>query len=217
MIRPVTLFRLSRLPVLGLLFALGHGAAAQADEVHDRLNRFYAEVKTMQAEFQQRVFDSAGGQMQEARGTFSLQRPGRFRWDYREPYTQLVLADGERLWMYDADLEQVTVKKMQGGLSATPAWLLSGSRPLDEEFTIRSLPERDGLSWVELQPRQASESFDQVRLGFDASHLRALEMVDGLGQTTRLDFSRLSINPKLAPALFTFTPPPGVDVVGDDH
>ena len=144
-----------------------------------------------------------------------MQRPGKFRWDYLEPYKQLIVSDGSKIWIYDTELEQVTVKPIESGLSDTPALLLSGDKPLDQAFVITDLGENGGLEWVELMPKVSDTSFERVRLGFGKDDLQGMELVDNFGQTTRLDFTNLKRNPAVEQSLFAFTPPPGVDVIGE--
>jgi outer membrane lipoprotein carrier protein len=180
-----------------------------------RLQDFYDNVKSMQADFTQTLFDNTGEVMQRAGGTLVIQRPGKFRWDYKDPYEQLIVADGRKLWLYDIDLEQITVKSMDIALGNTPAMLLSGTQPLKDDFDIIPMPQREGLQWVELIPKGETDGFEQVRLGFGKRELEMLEMIDGLGQVTRITFNNIKRNVSLDKQLFIFKPPVDVDVVGD--
>lgn len=189
--------------------------AARAGEGIAQLHDFYGKVKSMQARFTQQILDPNGKLQQEAAGQMYIQRPGQFRWDYQQPYEQLILADGRRLWIYDADLEQVTVKKMDETLGQTPAMLLSGTRPLEEQFSLTDLGVSNGVAWVELLPLARDSSFVRMRLGFSGRELSAMEMWDGLGQITRLRFSQVQRNPVLDAKLFVFVTPPGADVIGE--
>lgn len=149
-----------------------------------------------------------------------MQRPGKFRWDYQTPYKQLILADGQRLWIYDPDLDQVVVKPLEAALGDTPALLLSGKglsgkQSLEQQFNIiESLEAQDGLYWVTLKPTARDSSFQEVRLGFDEKHLRRMELVDGFGQQTLLEFFDMQTNVEVPPDSFRFDPPKGVDIVG---
>lgn len=189
----------------------------EAQTAAERLDDFFNNVQVLQADFHQTVSDEKGVLVKEAEGTLIMQRPGRFRWDYVSPYRQLIVADGSKLWIYDGDLEQVTVKLMDTALGDTPALLLAGSKPLDEKFMITDLGESNGLQWVDLLPKAEDTSFERVRLGFGAQELQAMELLDSFGQTTRLDFSNLKRNQAIDAELFTFTPPPGVDVIDESH
>ena len=189
---------------------------AYAASATDRLNDFFKNVHSLRAEFQQIVTDPRGKTIQDARGTFLMQRPNKFRWNYQKPYEQTIVADGAKLWAYDKDLEQVTVKKLDEALGNTPALLLSGAKPLMENFRITELTDRkDGLQWATLAPKNEEANFKQVRLAFGKQSLEVMELVDSFDQTTQLRFSNVQINVKLAANEFQFTPPKGVDVVGE--
>lgn len=189
--------------------------SAQAGLAKDQLNNFYKYIRTYQAQFDQELVDAKGKVLQKATGTFYLSRPDRFRWDYDAPQEQRIIADGKKVWVYDVDLEQVTVKAMDDALGTTPAQLLSSKTPITSNFTVREIGERDGLQWIELTPRIKDTTFEKMRLGFGAADLNAMELIDGMGQTTRLRFTRVVRNPGLGNSLFQFTLPKGVDVIGD--
>ena len=176
---------------------------------------FFEQVQSLRAHFTQELVQAGSGTLQRSSGEVVLQRPGRFRWDYREPFRQVIVADGERLWFYDTDLEQVTVKDLEEGLGGTPAALLTSRRPLDESFKLAELPAVDGLARAELRPKARDGNFESIQLGFRGGELESMEIIDSFGQLTRLGFSAVERNPKLDPALFRFTPPAGVDVIGD--
>ncbi len=191
-------------------------ANVQADAVIERLQAFFSEQGSMRADFVQTVRGAAFAQPEESSGTFMLQRPGKFRWDYRLPYEQQIIADGKRLWIYDVDLEQVIVKPMDAALGDTPALLLSGGDAVLARFDIDGLTDRaDDLLWVRLVPKQADTGFKEIRLGFGPKHLLSMELVDGFGQVTRLVFSHVETGVRLPKDSFRFVPPEGVDVVGE--
>lgn len=189
--------------------------AAHAGVAMERLHAFFNEVHSLRGDFSQTTFDQHNHVSQHAQGTFAIQRPGKFHWDYSSPYHQLIVANSKKVWLYDAELEQVTVKKLDEAVGNTPAQLLSSGDSLEKSFTIRELGAIDKLEWVELTPREKDSSFEHIRLGFDRHKLRIMELQDNFGHTTRLEFSHLQLNSRLDPSLFKFTPPPGVDVVGD--
>lgn len=182
------------------------------------LDRFFAGLHTLSAQFEQTIVDAQGQVTQSASGRLSIQRPGKFRWDYDTPYKQLVLGNGEELWTYDADLEQATVKPQSDALAGTPALLLSAQEQPSELFDIVPLPARDGEQWFDLTPKPGEglgdTQFNQLRLGFAEDVLVAMELVDGFDQTTQIRFSDLVRNEPLPAGLFSFTPPDGVDVIG---
>lgn len=196
--------------MLSLIFLLA-GPAWAATPVQ----RYFQDLQSLRADFIQRVYDERARIVQSASGQMLMRRPGQFRWDYRTPAEQIIVADGERLWAYDVDLAQVTVRKLDTALSSTPLALLSGAAPIEETFEVSNVQTRDGLNWYELTPKQPQPEFRLLRVAFKGDALVSLELEDGFGQRTRLDFQKLERNPTLDPALLRFTPPPGVDVVGD--
>lgn len=181
----------------------------------ERLDAFFKDVQSLRGEFSQTVLDPRMNITEQAQGTLALQRPGKFRWDYKEPYHQMIIADGKKVWIYDIELEQVTVKPFTETVGNTPAQLLSSGENLEKSFAITERGVQGEFEWVELTPKQQDTNFERIRLAFDQTNLRVMELVDTFGQTTRLQFSRLERNPKLVPSLFDFKPPPGVDVVGE--
>lgn len=197
----------------GLLCTLGLNTYAA--EGQQRLESFLDGLTTMEADFVQTLHDARGELMEQSQGRLWLSRPGRFRMHYVNPYDQLYVADGERMWMYDRDLEQVTVRPQSDALGGAPALLMTASDPLEENFTLEELGQHESFHWLELKPRERDSNFDFVRLAIEDRTLRAMEMVDGFGQTTRLLFERVERNPGLLEDTFRFVPPPGVDVIGE--
>jgi len=199
---------------LACLFAPVALAQGAGDAVA-RVDAYLASLKTLSADFAQVVRNRDGQVVDRASGTLSLSRPDRFRWDYRQPYLQTIVADGERLWLYDSDLEQVTVRALEAGLGSTPAMLLSGSGKVGDAFTSLALEREGEWTWARLRPKQESSDFDRVGLAFDArGELAAMELRDKLGQATVIEFGNVRRNPALDMALFRFEPPPGADVIG---
>ncbi len=181
----------------------------------DSLRRFFSEVHSYQARFSQVVLDENLNTVQESSGTLWIERPDKFRWDYDLPFKQQIVADGRRIWVYDPELKQVTVRPLTGGLGDTPAMLLAGKGKLDANFTVKSLGTQGKLSWAQLIPKRKDGGFEEIRIGFERGQLRMLEMVDGFGQTTRVTLQAPKENKKIEAAKFSFTPPKGVDVVGE--
>ncbi len=188
--------------------------AAQEGESARELERYLSDLTSLQAEFRQVSTVAGGDAAQEASGRLYLQKPGRFRWDYRQPNEQLIVSDGANLWLYDHELEQVTVKPIDESLATTPALLLAGKSSVSESFSISNMGSRDGIDWVLLTPKRPDTDFTEFRLGFAAGELRAMELKDKLQQTTRIEFSDVKRNARLAGDLFQFKPPAGVDVIG---
>jgi chaperone LolA len=176
---------------------------------------FNTATKTATARFEQQVIDRSGKVTDRAAGTFAFARPGKFRWVYEKPHKQLLVADGTRLYIHDPDLNQVTVKSMQGAISSTPAALLAGRDDITALFTLRDAGSADGLDWVEASPKAQDTGFDKVRLGLQGRQLAAMELYDQLGGRTMLRFSDLKANAPVSPETFRFTPPKGADVIED--
>lgn len=206
--------KLRALFVAMALIAAPAASAATGDSLA-RVESYLGSLKTLSAEFVQVVRDRDGQIVDRATGALSLSRPDRFRWDYRDPYVQTIVADGRKLWLYDSDLQQVTVRTLEAGLGSTPATLLSGSGKVGDSFVAGPV-ERDGeLTWCRLQPKSTASDFERVSLAFDASgQLAAMELVDKLGQATQIEFGKLRRNPTLDERLFRFVPPKGADVIG---
>lgn len=181
----------------------------------DKLHQFLDSTRTLRADFAQTVVAKNGRQAQKSSGVMMFSRPGKFRWQIDKPYMQLLVGDGEKVWIHDPDLRQVTVRKVGAALGGTPASLLAGDSVIERNFILHEAGDRDGLDWVEAVPKTQDSGFDKVRLGFAGSELRAMELLDSLGQTTSLVFSRIERNPRLPPALFRFTPPANADVLGE--
>lgn len=194
--------------------------AAHAGAI-EKLKTFIAATHSAQANFTQEVLDQDGKRIQSASGTMQFVRPGKFRWTYRKPYEQLIVGDGTKFWLYDADLNQVTVRKLDAALGSSPAALLSGSNEIERGFTLTEDGSREGLEWLQATPRGRANkgqdsSFEKILMAFNAqSELVAMELNDMFGHKTVLRFSALQRNPKLPAQLFQFTPPKGADVLGE--
>jgi len=178
------------------------------------VERYLSGLASWTADFEQTIDDGHGNVLRSAAGRLYLQRPGKFRWDYTQPSEQLVLADGKQIWFYDKDLAQANVRDMDTSLASTPASLLSGSGSVSTQFNVTAMPPSAGLQWFQLVPKHADTDFQLVRIGFDKGELRSMFLADKLNQITQLTFSNSKRNLPLAPDLFSFVPPPGVDVIG---
>ena len=193
----------------GLLIA-SHASAAGIDQ----LKAFWANTQAAQGTFAQSVVAKSGRKPQNSAGIFMLARPGKLRWSYEKPYQLLLVADGEKLWTYDLDLNQVTIGKMQKTLGASPAALLTGES-LDKHFTLAEAGTADGLEIVDAVPKSADSTFARVRIGLSNNLPRLMEVQDNFGQTTTLLFTEFQSNPALPADAFRFTPPKGADVIGE--
>ena len=200
-----------RFALLFLVFISANSAAAALE----RFKAFASGTQAARADFEQTVRDRGGKTLQQAKGRFVFQRPGKFRWVYDKPVDQLIVGDGERVWIHDRDLNQVTVRKLTRALGSTPAALLAGSAEVEKAFELADAGKRDGLEWLEAKPKEREAGFDRVRMGFGENGIQAMELVDHFGHTTRLRFDKLQRNPKVDPAEFRFQPPKGADVLGE--
>ena len=188
---------------------------AWAGAGEERINAFLADVESMQANFEQTLYDEDLNRLEDSRGVMYLQRPGQFRWDYLEPYPQMIISNGRTLWLYDSELAQVTIKALDQSIENTPSMLLSSDEPLENHFDITELPGTEDKVWVELKPKSPDATFSNMRIVFVGEDLHSMELVDSFGQTTQIKFFLLRKNPSIEASRFEFTPPQGVDVVGD--
>lgn len=196
--------------IVGLLASQAHAAAL------DQLRSFLTQTNSARGEFVQRVTPRSGASRQpSASGRFVFQRPGKFRWVYEKPYDQLIVADGQRLVMFDKDLNQVTIRRLQASLPSSPASILFGSNEFEKEFEVSDAGARDGLEWIIAKPRAKDTTFERIEIGFRDGLPQAMLLADGFGQLTQLTFSNVERNPKLDADAFRFTPPKGADVLED--
>ena len=191
------------------VFSIDANAANSSIKV---LDHFFKDLQTLSADFVQLVENAQLNATERAEGKLWIQRPGKFRWNYEKPYLQEIVSNGEKIWIYDADLEQVTIKPSQNTLGNTPALLLSDEAPLDASFDIQDLGRGLGLNWVELTPKDREAGFGRIRLGFHKAELEEMRLEDNLGQTTRIIFSDLKRNAPIKSGLFVFTPPDNADI-----
>jgi outer membrane lipoprotein carrier protein len=194
-----------------LLWAVGVTAVIAAPV--DRLRAFLAGAKTLQADFSQVQIDAKGNASgKKTSGVFYLERPGKFRWNYTQPFHQEIVTSANKVWFYDADLEQVTVKQLNEAIGSTPALLLSGEIAIETNFTIEDQGTDEGMAWIRLLPKSEESGFKYVLIGLVGDDLRGMELNDNFGQVTRIYFSNVKRGLRLSPDLFKFTPPAGVDV-----
>lgn len=187
-------------------------AAAHAQSTVDTLKEFVRDVKTGRAEFTQTVTSPDGAKKKTSSGKFEFSRPNRFRFTYLKPFEQLIVADGQKVWIYDADLNQASSRKFSQALGSTPAALLAGGS-LEKDFDLAAQPAKDGLDWVEATPKAKDGSFKSVRVGFKGKTLSAIEVVDAFNQRSLLQFSQFVANEPIKAETFVFTVPKGADVI----
>lgn len=197
-----------------ILVAVSMGAHA-ADTARAKLDAFAKDLKSVSADFEQHVADPNRHADKVSRGTLALKAPRQFRWDVTAPYRQLIVADGEKVWIYDPDLEQVTVRAQGTEEAHSPLTVLTDLAQLDHDFSSTEQGEHDGLTWLRLKSKDAEPQFEYADLGFDAAGLARMAFKDTLGNSTEIHFSHWQRNPALASGAFRFSVPKGVDVIGD--
>ena len=178
------------------------------------LEKFLEKTQTLEANFQQTLRTHEGEVLQQTEGKFYLNRPGKFRWNYKTPYEQVIVSDGERIWIYDVDLEQVTVQKQSAGLPSSPMALLQDSAMLHQSFKVSPLDEHEGVYRLKLESKTRESDFTEIVVGVDAKGLRFMQLHDQFEQVTDIVFSEISTNTNIAKEIFEFIPPEGVDVFG---
>ncbi|MCF6189936.1 MAG: outer membrane lipoprotein chaperone LolA [Cocleimonas sp.] len=197
-----------------LLIASSNIAVAKTDAARDRLNNFFTKVSSLKGSFNQQVFSKKGKMIQSSTGNLYLSRPGKFRWVYKTPDPQIIVGDGKNIWIYDEDLEQVTIKPLSRAMSSAPIAILTRKQSPDAQFVVKSLKAKGGLDWFQLTPRKASKDFRNIEIGLDAKgNMRQMIMLDQLGQKTVIKLNTQS-NVPIAGKTFFFKPPAGVDVIG---
>ncbi|HEC28618.1 MAG TPA: outer membrane lipoprotein chaperone LolA [Gammaproteobacteria bacterium] len=182
----------------------------------DQLNRFHSDVASLQGEFIQVLRDDKGNKVQESKGTVWIKKPGLFRWEYTDPYPQIIVGDGRRIWIYDPELEQVTVKKESNAIGKAPALVLSGKQPLNKNFVVTEIQRSDGYDWVSLVPKKEDSDFSEISVAFKKDTLAILELKDKLGQKTSIHFIGLKVNSDIDKNRFKFRMPANTDIIGDE-
>lgn len=213
--RAASRIALARMATSAALALLAFAAGAAHASGLDQLGAFLDGTKSGRMAFIQAVSARNGHAPPQSSGSFAFARPGRFRWSYEKPFAQLIVGDGDKVWVYDRDLNQVIVKKLDRALGSSPAALLAGDNALDKAFDLSDGGRGDGLEWVEARPKQTESGFTRVRLGFRDNLPRTMQLTDAFGQVTTLVFSGIERNPALDASLFRFTAPKGADVVGE--
>src|SRR5678816_1292760 len=181
----------------------------------ERFKTFAKSTQTARGSFEQKVYDRDRRLSQESKGSFAFQRPGKFRWVYDKPVDQVIVGDGDRVWIYDRGLAQVTVRKLARALGSTPAALLAGSTDVENAFELADAGAKDGVEWLDAKPKDREAGFERIRMAFNAEGLQAMELTDNFGQTTILRFTALEANARVDAKEFRFEPPKGADVLGE--
>jgi len=180
-----------------------------------KLKAFLARASTLESHFVQVQVDEKGNPGKRSEGTFSLQRPGKFRWNYEKPHHQEIVSSGGKVWFFDRDLEQVTVKKLNKAIGSTPALLLTGDIPLETNFKIEAQADEEGIALIKLIPKSEEGGFQYIQIGLENNLLVGMELSDNFGQLPRIYFDQLKTGVKLNPEIFNFKAPPGADVFED--
>ena len=205
--------------LLALLFVVPFAGSAQVagdDDSAQLLRTYLDELSTWRADFRQEVISRDNESIEKAQGRVVLKKPGRFRWDYVEPFERVITADGERVWLYEADLEQVTIRRIDEGLGATPAALLTGAEDILTHFELVEVRAEDTIQWLRLDSRSQNSDFSGIDLAFADGQLVQIYLTDRLGQQTRIFFSNIEKDVVVADDFFRFDIPNGVDVIDED-
>ncbi|WP_341326411.1 outer membrane lipoprotein chaperone LolA [Methylotuvimicrobium sp. KM2] len=199
--------------LMSLLMAIAVMQGAHADDKPiEQLRAFLKTAHSLTADFRQVAIDESGRARKASEGVFYLRRPGKFRWNYLKPFTQEIISNAGKVWFYDEDLEQVTIKKMDQSLGSTPALLLSGDIDLEDNFILEGQGADEDMTWIKLLPKNEDSGFKYILIGLDKGKLGGMELSDNFGQLTRIYFSNLKINTPIDDGVFDFIPPAGADV-----
>jgi len=201
--------------LLWLVMGAGLSPACAVADGYERLDRFFEKVTTFKASFIQVVLDENLLTLEETSGLLWIARPGRFRWDYESVHRQSIVADGEVLWLYDVELEQVTRRAQESAIGQTPAVLLSGGQQYRKDYNVTILGRQGAVNWISLVPKFSDGSFAEIQLGFEGETLRLIQLLDELNQITRVTLANVVENEPISDSVFRFIPPTGVDVISD--
>ncbi len=202
--------KISMVLVAWCMCANAYAAASHAEQ---RLNKFLNDTRAFEASFEQVVYDDRFQPLDTSRGRVLIKRPGRFVWDYEPPADRKIVSNGTNVWIHDIDIQQVTVQRLTDTLGTSPAAVLAGSADLNQDFEVSEGGTQNDLEWLTVTPRSPDNNFESLSLGFKADKLLRVEMVDALGQTTRIDFSDHAVNPHIDDSEFDFVVPNGTDLI----
>ena len=197
---------------LFLIILIACNSVLAAESPIDKLRNYLDSTRTLTAHFMQLAIDEQGAPDRRSQGMFFLSKPGKFRWSYTTPYVQEIISDGFKVWFYEADLDQVTIKRIDSTIGSTPALLLSGEVKLEENFKLEDQGTDGGMDWIKLIPKKEESDFKYILIGMDGENLGGMELSDNFGQLTRIYFSDVKVNTALDPKTFLFVAPSGVDV-----
>jgi outer membrane lipoprotein carrier protein len=203
-----------KFPVLLIAIITSLSMPAWAEDAEQRLKAALKNMDNLSAEFKQTLLDEDKNVVQQSRGTLALQRPGKFSWIYTEPFEQRIIADGRELWVYDVELDQVTVKPMDESISNAPIMILMKESDVTQQFNVIEVGQRKFLFWIELEPKAKDLEYQRIFIGLEDGNVRAMELQDQFGQSTQIVFDNLRFGVVHNPSTFKFVPPDGVDVYG---
>jgi outer membrane lipoprotein carrier protein len=206
---------MNKIKLAAILLFLFHTTFVIAEGDKDPLQGFLDGFKSMEANFSQSLINENGEELEKTEGVLILQQPGKFHWAYETPYTQKIISNGDVIWVYDEDLEQLTIRNMGNAINETPAGIILGNNDITEHFVQVNMGVIEGYDWIELTPKNLEAQYRNIRLGFDKSKLGMMIILDNLGQTTRIDFSDVKKNTDLPSSTFEFEIPEGVDVIDE--
>lgn len=208
---------MSAIKYIAFLIIFFFHVSAHADTAATTLSQLLKNIQTMRADFTQTITDKNAKQVQHSTGQMALQRPGKFRWEVKKPVAQVVVTNGSRLWIYDPDLEQVTIRLLTKEVGQSPAMLLSNTNiVLEKDYMVATTNENNSsLNWFLLKPKNKNSIFAVIKLGFSSSQIREMVLQDQLGHTTSIEFYNIKLNPGLSSSLFAFRVPPHVDVIDE--
>lgn len=197
------------------ILVVSGGVSASNTPAQVQLESFLKNMSSLSADFEQNLYDHYGDKLQQSTGSFSMKRPGKFRWDYTLPYAQNIISNGKKIWMYDSELEQVNVRPYSQILASSPISLLDKNQSLSVEFIVESMPSAKMLQWVKLLPKAEENDFKEIQIGLKDGKIKIMRFVDNFDQSTEIKFERLEVNPVISSNKFEFIIPEGVDVMGD--
>ena len=208
------MIQIKKLAACLLLPLLLTAQTASADGMSS-VKAFYEQTRSVRANFHQVVTDKQGRKVQEVEGEMQLLRPNKFRWDYRKPYEQQIISDGNQVWLYDTELAQVTVRSLNQSIGSSPASLLAGGADIEKAFKLVNASRKDKLDWVNAIPKDKDSGFEKILMGFEGNKIQEMALIDSFGHTTKIVFTKVEVNAALEPKNFLFQVPKGVDVVGE--
>lgn len=186
-----------------------------AEDIADPLKNFLSDFNSLESNFIQQLINENGDVLEKTEGVLRLQQPGKFNWSYETPYAQKIISNGDVIWIFDEDLDQLTIKKIGDSLDETPAGIILGNNDISEHFVQLNMGVIEGYNWIDLTPKNHEAQYSNVRIGFNNAQLGMMIIQDSLGQTTRIDFIDVKKNANFSPDVFEFEVPDDVDIIDE--